>query len=404
MKSFLKKHWLTIFFAVAFLGFFGWRMLRPMNIFVIDDAFALPVPVGTLPKEITTLNAASCLGCHLDHYLEWQTTIHAHAWTDPYFQTDFAFDGSQQICKNCHIPLAPQQEDTVLGWKDAERWQPRLTPNPDFDAALQKEGINCAGCHLRKGKILATHTSKTSPHNTKIIRSGNQICVRCHVVGGNRWDTFYKVPPCGTVAEIREGRAQPPTSAELTVTDVASLGCVGCHMPVIKRPLAPGGISKTSHQHIWRGGHDPAQVRKALSASMEQVADSESGQIGFALYLTNTGTAHNLPTGTPDRHLSVELKILDASGDVLAEKTTLLQRHFLWRPFIIELADTRLRPKIPQKFQLDADKEGHDGPFYAEAVVRYHLLTQARRKKIGYHPKTPISYEIFRRRIVLEPR
>ena len=36
--------------------------------------------------------------------------MHSQAWTDPYFQADWQFDGAQQICKNCHIPPVPTHE------------------------------------------------------------------------------------------------------------------------------------------------------------------------------------------------------------------------------------------------------------------------------------------------------
>ncbi|MBE9560746.1 MAG: hypothetical protein IMF15_08150, partial [Proteobacteria bacterium] len=36
-----------------------------------------------------------------------------------------------------------------------------------------------------------------------------------------------------------------------------------------------------------------------------------------------------------------------------------------------------------------------------EAIVKYHLLDEKRRQRIGYENKTPISYEIFRKEILL---
>jgi hypothetical protein len=36
-----------------------------------------------------------------------------------------------------------------------------------------------------------------------------------------------------------------------------------------------------------------------------------------------------------------------------------------------------------------------------EAVVRYHLLDEKRRKRIGYDNKEPIAYDVFRQTIPL---
>ena len=128
-------------------------------------------------------------------------SVHAQAWINPYYQIDYVFDGSQQICFNCHIPLENQQEDLVVGFRDKEMFKPILEPNPDFDQALQNEGV-----------------------------------------------TFT---------------------------------------------------------------------------------------------LTNVGAAHFLPTGTPDRHLTLELRLLDGEGRMLKEKIHVMKRYILWRPFIVDLKDTR---------------------------------------------------------------
>jgi hypothetical protein len=116
--------------ALALGVFLAWRFLRPMNIFVVSEAFERPIVTTRTPNGLKTLSAAECGKCHSDHFEEWRTSIHQAAWTDPYFQVDFRFDGSQQICKNCHIPLDRQQEATVEGFRDSAKWQPILERNP----------------------------------------------------------------------------------------------------------------------------------------------------------------------------------------------------------------------------------------------------------------------------------
>ena len=37
-----------------------------------------------------------------------------------------------------------------------------------------------------------------------------------------------------------------------------------------------------------------------------------------------------------------------------------------------------------------------------EAVVRYHLLEESRRRRIGYENSEPIAYDVFRETIELE--
>ena len=383
-----------------------------MNIFVVSPAFERPVATDAVPAPLATLHAEECAVCHRAFYDEWRTTMHSQAWTDPYFQVDWRFDGAQQICKNCHTPLDRQQESLVLGFRDQNKWEPILAPNPAFDRALQHEGVTCTACHFRAGKILGVRGAP-APHPVERIADPNEICLRCHVVGGERWDTFYRLPPCGTVAEIAAAATLEPgassartklplaTSGEIAVSDVATLGCVQCHMPLTERPVAKDGASQPVRRHLWRGGHDPETVKGALTANLAETPSAPPGKRVFTLTLTNTGAAHFLPTGTPDRHLTVRLRLLDAAGAVIGEDVHVLKRTILWRPFIVDLWDTRLPRGAARTFNIDVARDAEPRPAAVEVVVTYHLLDEARRKRIGYENATPIAYEVHRKRVTI---
>lgn len=385
---------------MAFAVFLAWRFLRPMNIFVVSEAFERPMDTRVISPALGTLRAEECGTCHQDAYQEWKTTIHARAWTDPYYQVDWVFDGRQQLCNNCHIPLDRQQEVRVLGFRDRDKWEPVLAPNPDFDPVLQQEGVTCAGCHLREGKILGPRGSPDAPHPVEKFSDPNALCLRCHVVQGERWDTFYRLPPCGTIAEIEAGQGRlEGRSGEYSVRNPAAAGCVQCHMPAVKSPSGAGSAASVVRRHTWRGGHDPETVRSALTASLSDSVASGGGRIA-ELMLTNTGAAHFLPTGTPDRHLTVRLRALDAGGQVLRETTDTLERTILWRPFIVDLWDTRLAWGARRRYTLDVPS----GAQTIEAQVRYHLLAESRRKRIGYEPVEPISHIVFDQRRNIGPQ
>jgi len=373
----------------ALIVFLGWRMVRPLHIFAVADRFALPVEVATLPVPLEGLSAEGCAGCHPENYAEWRTSIHRQAWDDPYYQVDRHFDGDQQICLNCHTPFAAQQRERVLGFRDRARWDPILAPNPDFDPALQHEGVTCLGCHLdvAAGVLLGPYDDVDAPHPTRRLADPNQVCFRCHVVENRGWDTHFRIPPCGTVAEIRAA-GEP-------------VDCVSCHMAKVARPVAVGGPVRTGHRHLWRGGHDPATVRAALRVSLTEKARPSPEERAFALTLTNTGATHALPTGTPDRHLTATFRLLDGSGRVVRERTHRLRRAILWRPFIVDLWDTRLIRHRPRTYTFRFATGGRDAPTDLEVVVRYHLLDEKRRTRIGYQNREPIAYDLFRQRIVL---
>lgn len=373
----------------ACVAFLLWRFVRSMNIFVVDARFERPIPAVT-PAGLESVSARECGRCHAEIYREWSGSMHAQAWTDPYFQVDFQYDDSQQICLNCHTPLVNQQEYRVLGFRDREKLRPILEPNPTFDPALRDEGVTCVICHLREGKIAGPFETDAAPHPVVTdpeMTSGLKVCARCHVVSGTRWDTFYRIPPCGTVAEIKE-RGQDPD-------------CIGCHMPAITRPVAEGEVARSGRQHLFRGGHHPEQVRKALQVHYEKSLDAAGTTQTYVFELTNVGTVHYLPTGTPDRQLSLELRLRDRADGIIKEQIFTMKRHIMWRPFIIDLRDTRLAYRVPRRFSFSFHLDGRREPAVLDVTVRYHLLDEKRRKKIGYRNRDPIAYPVYQERISL---
>ncbi len=383
------------------LAFLGWRLVRPMDIFVVTENFERPIDTGKLAMPPEALRASACGACHGEVYAEWKTSIHSQAWTDPYFRVDWKFDESQQVCKNCHIPLDRQQEHKGLGFRDSEKLKPILADNPDFDPKLQHEGVTCAACHFKDGKILGVNGNLDAPHPVEKLADPNAICLRCHIVQGARWDTFYRYPPCGTAAEIEAGAGRwQGRSGELTVRNVSELGCVQCHMPVVERALVEGGPVRQARRHLWRGGHDPAMVKQGLDIRFAEIG-AGADRRAFALTLTNVGAAHYLPTGTPDRYLTVNLRVLDRDGHALEEQQHTLKRTTMWRPFIVDLWDTRLPRGQPRTYRIEFPAASTPAPAAVEAVVRYHLLDEARRARIGYDNTEPIAYEVYRSRIAL---
>ncbi len=394
-----KKSVIIIAIVVLVTAFFIWRFVRPMEIFVVDDRFAWHVDTSDVPSVLGKLSAKTCGSCHAEFYKEWKTAMHSKAYTDPYFQADWKFEDKRHSCRLCHTPLDSQQPQKILEYLDSSKWNPVLEDNPDFDPELMHEGVTCAACHYRDGKIVGVLGITDAPHPTRKLDNANEVCVRCHVVNGDRWDTFFRFPPCGTVAEIQSNSGAVSRSGETTAVDAASLGCVGCHMPAIRRPLVEGGVVRDARQHLWRGGHDPEMVKKAFTASLFEATAAEAEKRKFTFEITNTGTRHYLPTGTPDRYLSVSLRLLDEQGNVLKELNKKLIRKMMWRPFIVDLRDTRLPYGEPRQYSLEYAPDKYNSAVAVEVRVRYHLVDEKRIKRINYKPREPIDYEVFSKRI-----
>jgi len=95
----------------------------------------------------------------------------------------------------------------------------------------------------------------------------------------------------------------------------------------------------------------------------------------------------------------VDLRLLDSNGRVLKEQHHTLKRSVMWRPFIIDLWDTRLPRWQPRRYEFSVPPDDGQPPVTVEAVVRYHLLDEKRRLRIGYENREPIAYEIFRQEL-----
>ncbi len=93
--------------------------------------------------------------------------------------------------------------------------------------------------------------------------------------------------------------------------------------------------------------------------------------------------------------------MLDGDGKVLEEEKHALKRTILWRPFIIDLWDTRLKRGEPRTYDIEFAVAGKYTPAAVEAVVRYFLVDEKRRKRIGYDKKEATSYEVFRQHVTI---
>jgi hypothetical protein len=65
------------------------------------------------------------------------------------------------------------------------------------------------------------------------------------------------------------------------------------------------------------------------------------------------------------------------------------------------MTDTRLPPDEPKEFIFDIPNNPANPAAVLEATVSYHLLDEARRKRIGYQNQEPIHYPIYQERLSL---
>jgi|CXWL01.1.fsa_nt_gi hypothetical protein len=365
--------------------------IKPVVIFGLRSEYAHAIPFQKVPEGIDSLRAESCGKCHQEIYQEWKSSIHAKAFDDPFFQAYWKKDKNIWVCLNCHTPLENQQPTLI---KDIPRGRVEKAiqePNPQYDPEYQKEAISCATCHVRDGVIIGPYDDSAAPHPTKFdptFRTA-QVCNRCHnVVSGPA--QFYNVGPCGTYSEYESG----------FYTKERGMICQSCHMPEVDRPVAVNGPIRQGRQHLWRGGHDPDMIHRAVALQVQATPSKpKPGEtVRFTATVINAGAGHKIPTGDPDRYFTVEYEVRQGET-VLATQQQTMGRWILWQPVIWEVYDNRLLPLASREYPFEYRMP--DGPQNVKLVlrVRYHILTDKQhgmlRETYGLTGDDPYAFTIY---------
>ncbi len=372
--------------------------VKPVVIFGLRADYARAIPFQELPEGLESLRAESCGRCHREIYEEWKSSIHAYAYEDPFFQAYWKKDDNIWVCLNCHTPLENQQPTLVTDIPRGRVERAVQEPNPRYDAAFHREAVTCASCHVRDGVILGPYDDSAAPHPTRFDPSFRtaQICYRCHnVISGPA--QFYNVGPCGTYAEY-EGRY---------FMQEQRLICQSCHMPEVYRPVAEGGPLRRGRRHLWRGGHDPDMIKRAVAVLVDaEPRNPKPGdQVRFTLTLVNAGAGHKIPTGDPDRFFTIEFSVANHHGEVLAEQTDTMGRWILWQPVILEVYDNRLLPLASRAYVFSYRLPEELSDLVLRTRVRYHILTDDQHEMLrttyGLTAEDPYRFTIYEREFPL---
>ncbi len=90
--------------------------------------------------------------------------------------------------------------------------------------------------------------------------------------------------------------------------------CQDCHMEKIK--------------HVWAGGHGDQLLKAAnVSVVIEKLSEDLAE---VRVYVSNKGSGHKIPTGTPSREIYLEVNIKDENGK------SILLRHFNYKRILLD--------------------------------------------------------------------
>lgn len=321
------------------------------------QAQAAPAP------ELRLFPSRRCGECHGRARDEWSKSAHAQAAAGVFARiADRIGPSASQRCAACHLPLSGAEESVVA------------------------DGVGCDACHTAVGKapppgalVLAPEqATRFGPYRDAKAHYFHKVAYSEFVTEGGLCAACHQDPPGRSVPEyttVAEWSALPD-----------HVDCQTCHMPGLRAVAAKGEQVRSVSQHDF--APDKA---KALADALKLVVQVKRGEATVAL--TNAYADHDLPTGRPERRLTLELEWEGADGHPLAHEEkqfgrVLVNEHGTLAPSfaaVREASDDRLHagqtwthawPRIPgarklsvrlQYFRFDPALSAFFGP--AEPVT-----------------------------------
>ncbi len=276
-----------------------------------------------------------CTECHGITYSQWDDTMHANAYIDPFYLKEFDAASNDtdglvdSFCSRCHTPIG-----VVSG---------EIPPaDGSHLSEIAKEGVNCDFCHT----VSASNGTGNAPftvspgdvkwgpfkdadsalHESEYLEleTRSEFCGMCHEVSH---------PVNGLLIDDTYPAWKNSTYAEEDVT------CQDCHMTpgITEFEANPGrsasGAPRRDHISLHRIVGGNAFVTEILNADnekemaierLEQAATlnmdspeiaNRSENVTVQVSITNSGAGHNIPTGVSEiRQIWLEVEVVDAEG------------------------------------------------------------------------------------------
>lgn len=360
------------------------------NITPLSHSWEFAVPHQEIPEGLTSLSAASCGACHVQHYEEWRSSTHAHAWTDLQFQAELKKESSPLMCINCHIPLQNQQEYIVTGLINGDIYRPVKEKNLHFDRALQQEGINCASCHVRGGVVLGPSGTNKAPHRTvkDTEHLSEKLCISCHNANAVITPTLACTFETGD-----EWKAGPFFGQK---------NCISCHMAETQREVVVGFGQRKSRFHTFAGSGIP-KVKGAEAPMLNGLAFysgklkanyATGEQLAYTFKVKNEHAGHRVPTGDPERFIIITFELLNAADSVVLRQQERIGEEWEWHPVAKKLSDNNLNPGEERAYHFNAPLE-KKGNYTLRIEVTKHRMTQATADYNGLGDDYPLFIPIY---------
>ncbi len=295
----------------------------------VNDSFhngLAPVDMSYYGEALEILRASSCRDCHRKEYDTWKRSKHGRSWEDPVFRAGLLVE-PEGWCVNCHAPLSLQTAD--LDERGQINFHSRKSQE---NSEFRSEGINCAVCHVREGKI---YTGK-EPGMDARKRSLHEIYVDPSLRRGDFCKSCHEFPFPKSLGHSIEYSADPMQSTFREFHEhyeTTKKSCQKCHY---------GDMKKGNHSLL--GIRDLLQDKEMFSVKFRKTIHSETGSplIQAMIHLKRAG--HCLPDG--DLFRMVEFSAYDGANQRIGG--TVLARVVHPTTHVLE-QDTRLCPGPGEK-------------------------------------------------------
>jgi len=356
-----------------------WMALSPVRAETPVEPSYNPELYGISKYQYTS--AQVCKKCHSHIYRIWSQSMHAKGIEDPVFKADYLSaileegEKTKSYCLSCHVPTVKKTNDY------------------DITGEISKEGVTCDFCHSISSVDLAhpsdpfqmdvgeskygPYPNISSPAHAAVysrLHTQSELCGGCH-----RLINPKGVQVMGTYSEWKDS----PYPEQ-------GIFCQNCHMPkIFGLPVVDPEIKKTDHMltaHEFMGGH--SQINLAHAAQIRTEVKTEKGKATVTTYITNAESGHKLPTGIPSRKVILETKIIDKSGNVLAETKKVYRKVLVDENGVILeksyemilksqsiFSDNRIAPKETRKEEFVFDIPQGLKSFQVESILKYEFLT-----------------------------
>lgn len=275
-----------------------------------------------LSKKAPFISAEACRACHTKTTEQWEKSRHALSWSNALFQEGYIAE-PDPFCVFCHAPHAEQREETLKN----EPWVRAMHPEtgsllnrpPRYPEPMADEGINCATCHVREGKVIVSEPKPYAPHPIMVDArlSDSIFCKDCHdfpILERHNGELIASTTPMQTT--YQEWTAWKESGGEAS--------CQGCHMP--------------DGRHDFHGANHRPLLRRSVAATVTK----DGNEAVFSIQ--SVGVGHHVPSGDLFRHMTLELFVDDAWKEVEYIGRSFALQMEEDRPHKRLVSDTALRP------------------------------------------------------------